>query len=172
MPEIRKRGIEAIVVLIHEGGFPTGGYNECPGISGPIVNIVRKLDKAVDLVVSGHTHRAYKCVIDGRLVTSADKFGTLVTEIEVELDPKTRDVVSAKADNLIVRTDTYAKDPEQTALIVHLRSAGQAAGRTHRRIDHGAAVARRGPGGRKRARRRSSPMPSSPRPGRSRTEER
>ena len=117
VPQIRQRGIEAIVVLIHEGGFPTGGYNECPGISGPIVDIVGKLDKAVDLVVSGHTHRAYRCVIDGRLVTSADKFGTLVTEIELQLDRKTRDVVSAKADNLIVRTDVYAKDPEQTALI-------------------------------------------------------
>jgi 5'-nucleotidase len=117
VPQIRERGIEAIVVLIHEGGFPTGGYNECPGISGPIVDIVKKLDKAVDLVISGHTHRAYKCNIDGRLVTSADKFGTIVTEIEIELDRKTRDIVSAKADNLIVRTDTYAKDKEQTALI-------------------------------------------------------
>ena len=117
VPEIRRRGIEAIVVLIHEGGFPTGDYNECPGISGPIVSIVGKLDKAVDLVVSGHTHRAYRCIIDGRLVTSADKFGTLVTAIEIEIDPKTRDIVSAKADNLIVRTDAYAKDPEQTGLI-------------------------------------------------------
>jgi 5'-nucleotidase len=117
VPQIRQRGIEAIVVLIHEGGFPTGDYNECPGISGPIVEIVGKLDKAVDLVVSGHTHRAYRCVFDGRLVTSADKFGTLVTEIELQLDRKTRDVVSAKADNLIVRTDVYVKDPEQTALL-------------------------------------------------------
>jgi 5'-nucleotidase len=117
VPQIRQRGIEAIVVLIHEGGFPTGDYNECPGISGPIVDIVGKLDKAVDLVVSGHTHRAYRCVIDGRLVTSADKFGTVVTEIELQLDRKTRDVVSAKADNLIVRTGAYAKDPEQTALL-------------------------------------------------------
>lgn len=117
VPQLRQRGIEAIVVLIHEGGFPAGDYNECPGISGPIVEIVRKLDKAVDLVVSGHTHRAYKCVIDGRLVTSGDKFGTIVTQIEVKLDPATRDVVSAKADNLIVRTDAYAKDAEQTKLI-------------------------------------------------------
>jgi len=115
--QLRQRGIEAIVVLIHEGGFPSGGYNECPGISGPIVAIVGKLDKAVDVVVSGHTHRAYRCVIDGRLVTSADKFGTVVTEIEIELDRNTRDVVSARADNLIVRTDVYAKDAEQTALI-------------------------------------------------------
>src|SRR6201996_7821835 len=83
VPELRQRGIEAIVVLIHEGGQPTGDYNECPGISRPIVDIVNKLDKAVDLVVSGHTHRAYNCVIDGRLVTSADSFGTLVTRIDV-----------------------------------------------------------------------------------------
>jgi 5'-nucleotidase len=117
VPQLRQRGIEAIVVLIHEGGFPSGGYNECPGISGPIVDIVGKLDKAVDVVVSGHTHRAYRCVIDGRLVTSADKFGTIVTEIEIEVDRNTRDVVSARADNLIVRTDAYAKDAEQTALI-------------------------------------------------------
>ena len=42
VPQIRQRGIEAIVVLIHEGGFPTGGYNECSGISGPIVDIVEQ----------------------------------------------------------------------------------------------------------------------------------
>ena len=76
VPELQKQGIEAIVVLIHEGGVPTGDYNECPGIRGPIVEIVKKLDRAVDLVISGHTHRAYNCRIDGRLVTSADKYGT------------------------------------------------------------------------------------------------
>jgi 5'-nucleotidase len=117
VPEIRARGVEAIVVLIHEGGWPSGDYNECPGISGPIVDIVRKLDKAVDLIVSGHTHRAYNCVVDGRLVTSADKYGTIVTAIDVRLDRKTRDVISARADNRLVRVDALAKDPEQTALI-------------------------------------------------------
>ena len=117
VPELRAKGIEAIVVLIHEGGFPTGGMNECPGISGAITEIVPKLDKAVDLVISGHTHKAYTCVIDGRLVTSADKFGTLVTEIDVTLDRASRDVASVKAENVIVRTEQLAKDPQQTALI-------------------------------------------------------
>ena len=70
VPELKARGVEAIVVLIHEGGLPTGDYNECPDISGPIVDIVKKFDKAVDVVVTGHTHRAYVCEIDGRLVTS------------------------------------------------------------------------------------------------------
>ncbi|WP_201835675.1 bifunctional metallophosphatase/5'-nucleotidase [Microvirga zambiensis] len=117
VPELRAKGIEAIVVLIHEGGFPTGDYNECPGISGPIVEIVKKIDRAVDLVISGHTHRAYNCRIDDRLVTSGDKFGTLVTSISLKIDRATRDVVVSKADNVIVRTDMYARDPEQTALL-------------------------------------------------------
>jgi 5'-nucleotidase len=117
VPELRARGVEAIVVLIHEGGFPTGDYNGCSGISGPIVEIVKKLDRAVDLVISGHTHRAYTCEIDGRLVTSADKYGTLVTTIDLKLDPATRDIVSAKPENHIVRNETIAKSPEQTALI-------------------------------------------------------
>src|SRR5258707_6345208 len=95
--ELKARGVEAIVVLIHEGGFPTGGYNECPGISGPIVDIVRKFDKAVDVVISGHTHQAYVCEIDGRPVTSGDKYGTPVTAIDVRLDPATRDIISARA---------------------------------------------------------------------------
>jgi 5'-nucleotidase len=117
IPELKARGVEAIVVLIHEGGLPTGDYNECPGVSGPIVDIVKKFDKAVDVVVTGHTHRAYVCEIDGRLVTSGDKYGTLVTAIDLKLDPTTRDVISAKADNSIVRTATLAKNAEQTALI-------------------------------------------------------
>jgi len=117
VPVLKARGVEAIVVLIHEGGFPTGDYNECPGISGPIVDIVKKFDKAVDVVISGHTHRAYVCKIDGRLVTSGDKYGTIVTAIDLKLDSVTRDVISARADNVIVRTGADAGDAEQTALL-------------------------------------------------------
>jgi 5'-nucleotidase len=117
VPELKARGAEAIVVLIHEGGYPTGDYNECPEISGPVVEIVKKFDRAVDVVITGHTHQAYVCEIDGRLVTSGDKYGTLVTAIDLKLDPNSRDVISAKADNIIVRTAAYAKDPEQTALL-------------------------------------------------------
>jgi 5'-nucleotidase len=117
MPELMAKGVEAVVVLIHEGGFPTGDYNECPGISGPIVDIVKELDAAVGVVISGHTHKAYVCDIDGRLVTSGDKFGTLVTAIDLKLDRATKKIISAKANNVVVRSNFYPKDPEQTALI-------------------------------------------------------
>jgi len=92
VPHLQAQGIETIVVLIHEGGFPTGTYNECPGLSGTIVEIVQRFDPAVDVVISGHTHQAYNCQIDGRLVTSASSFGRLVTDVDLTIDRATGEV--------------------------------------------------------------------------------
>ena len=67
-------------------------------------------------MVSGHTHQYYNCMIDGRLVTSAHRYSTMVTEIDLTLDAKTHAMVSGKAQNIPVRDDV-AKDPAQTQLI-------------------------------------------------------
>ena len=116
VPTLRAQGIEAIVVLIHEGGEPAEGLNGCP-VSGRITQILPKLDKAVDLVVSGHTHNAYVCTIDGRLVTSAFSFSRMLTDIRLTLDRRTGDVTRAHAENVLIRADAYAEDPAQAALI-------------------------------------------------------
>jgi 5'-nucleotidase len=44
--ELRRQRVENIIVLLHEGGFPAAGsgFNGCTGISGPIVDIVERLD--------------------------------------------------------------------------------------------------------------------------------
>jgi 5'-nucleotidase len=89
-------------VLIHQGAETKGGRDECPS-GGAIFDIIKRLDKAVDVVVSGHTHQAYVCTVDGRLLTSAHRYGTMVTEIALTLDTKSRDVTAAKARNLLVR---------------------------------------------------------------------
>ena len=73
----RRHGVKAIVVLLHEGGSracrstPTTSTPLHRGISGPILDIVNNTTDAVDLFITGHTHQAYNCVIDGRPVTSA-----------------------------------------------------------------------------------------------------
>jgi 5'-nucleotidase len=121
VPRIKALGIEAIVVLIHEGGFPSGGYNECPGISGPIVDIVNRMDDEVDLIISGHTHQAYNCVIDGRIVTSASSFGRIVTDIDLTMDKATGEIVSAQANNVIVTRDVPLSAP-LTALVDKYRA--------------------------------------------------
>ncbi|AKF87073.1 5'-nucleotidase [Myxococcus fulvus 124B02] len=113
VPELRQQGIEAIVVVVHQGGIATPGslVNECKGpgtdglIAGAIVGLVKGLNDAVDVVVSGHTHQAYNCVIDGKVVTSASSMGQLVTDIDLTLSKATRDVVTARANNVIVTRD-------------------------------------------------------------------
>jgi 5'-nucleotidase len=117
IPELREQGVKTIVVLIHEGGFPTGGFNECPGISGPIVDIVNRTSDEVDLFISGHTHQAYNCVIDGRPVTSAASFGRLITDFDITISRATKQPVNITVDNKIVTRDV-AKDEAETALIL------------------------------------------------------
>jgi 5'-nucleotidase len=117
VPTLKAQGIEAIVVLVHEGGFQTGtlsDINQCEGnlANSAIAGIVSKLDNAVDLVVSGHTHAAYNCKLpnaSGRTipVTSSSAFGRVLTDIDVTIDPATRDITAATATNRLVdRTDT------------------------------------------------------------------
>lgn len=121
VPELRRQGIESIVVLMHEGGRQTGGINDCKGASGPVVDIVNRMDDAVDVVVSGHTHQAYKCVIDGKLVTSASSFGRVLTDIDLTIDKRTGDVVKAGADNFVV-TRNVPRAGDLTALIAKYKA--------------------------------------------------
>jgi 5'-nucleotidase len=119
VPLLKKKGVETIVVLVHEGGTqnPTSSpINSCVGISGPILDIVNRFDDEVDVVISGHTHQPYNCVLDGKLVTSAFSFGRLVTKIDLSIDKATGEVVTMSADNRIVTRDV-AKDSLLTALI-------------------------------------------------------
>jgi 5'-nucleotidase len=116
VPELQKKGVQAIVLLIHEGGATTGLFNECAGISGPLFEIVNRLDPAVDVVVAGHTNAAHVCNLGGKLVTSAASFGRLVTSIDMTIDEKTGHVVSLAGKNVIATRDV-AKDEAQTTII-------------------------------------------------------
>jgi 5'-nucleotidase len=119
----RERGIQSIVVLIHEGGQQNapfaGGFmniNACENFTGAIKPIVESLDKEVDVVVSAHTHQPYICNFGGIVTTSASSFGRLITDIDLRIDGKSKDIESVEAENRIVTRDV-AKDPAETAII-------------------------------------------------------
>lgn len=114
--DLRRENVESIVVLVHQGGYQTGTLADINGCEGglagsAIAGIVRRLDDAVDLVVSGHTHNAYNCRLPnaaGRAipVSSASAFGRVLTDIDVTVDPATRDVTAVTVTNRLVdRTD-------------------------------------------------------------------
>lgn len=82
---LRADGIHAQVAVVHEGGEADGGINDCRNPRGPVFDIARRLDPAIALVLSAHTHRAYNCRIDDRIVIQAASFGRLVSVIDLEL---------------------------------------------------------------------------------------
>nr|MBP8310218.1 bifunctional metallophosphatase/5'-nucleotidase [Burkholderiaceae bacterium] len=94
--ELRAQGIEAIVVVMHEGGQASqrnGPGERCVNARGEGFQIVDKLDRTVDLVIAGHTHQAYNCVHNGIRVVQAGSFGRLLAQIDLSIDPLSRDVV-------------------------------------------------------------------------------
>ena len=116
IPELRAQGIESIVVLVHQGGSQTGTLGDINGCAGDLAGsdiaaIVKQLDNAVDLVVSGHSHQVYNCKlpnVTGRSipVTSAASQGRVLTDIDLTINPATRDVTAAIATNrLVVRNN-------------------------------------------------------------------
>lgn len=111
VPELLAKEVRAIVVVLHEGGLPKGKYDQCEGMSGPLLPILERLHPEVDVVVTGHTHQAYNCRIGGRVVTSAGCYGRLYTQIDLRLDPATHQVLSAEAHNRIVTQDLPGAAP-------------------------------------------------------------
>lgn len=126
VPKLRALGVEAIVVLIHQGGFQTGAVtNDINGCSGglasdPIKPIVNALDDNIDLVISGHTHAYYNCQLTTRNgvhtvpVTSTNAFARVLTDIDMTLDDATGQVVSVVATNRVVSRNNSLVTPNAT----------------------------------------------------------
>jgi 5'-nucleotidase len=127
VPGLRASGVEALVVVVHEGLLQDGGPNACASPRGDLVRLVERLDPAIDLVVSGHTHQAYVCRIAGRTVTSAGSYGRLYTRATLTLDPRTRDVVEVRAHNHLVTHDR-APEPRVAAVVERWVLAARALG--------------------------------------------
>jgi 2',3'-cyclic-nucleotide 2'-phosphodiesterase (5'-nucleotidase family) len=127
VPRLKKLGVQSIVVLLHQGGDPnyragtknpvhagTPANFRCGGSQrltkdSPIIPIAQKLNPAIDLIVSGHTHQPYVCSIADplghpRLVTSASSYGRLFTDIRLTYDRRTHNIVrtGVRATNKIV----------------------------------------------------------------------
>ena len=116
IPVLKAQGIEAIVVVMHEGGEQTGSINECVDFKGRGREIAESLDPAIQLVITAHTHRYYICELGNTLVTEAGSYGTLVTDIDLVLDRSTRKIIARTARNIVVDPEG-PKDIALTALV-------------------------------------------------------
>jgi 5'-nucleotidase len=123
--QLQQKGVRTSVLVIHEGGFQTtpAALNGCTGnlAGSAIADIVSRLDPAIKVIVSAHTHAEYRCTIttpDGvtRLVTSASSFGRILSDLTLTIDDRTGELVQAEAENLIVENALNTPAPGVTRI--------------------------------------------------------
>jgi len=121
VPQLHAQGVNAIIVLIHQGVRTSVGFNDpnCTGVSGELLPILDRLDPSIALVVSGHTHAAYRCQGSGTKrpwvhYTSAGKYGEFLTTIDLSLNAKSGKISDISAENHVVVNDTVSNPAEAT----------------------------------------------------------
>lgn len=132
VPQLKAEGAQVLVAIMHEGGVqgPGSSANDptyaCPTLSGRVLDIAKRLDPAYAIIIGGHTHQAYTCKIDGRLVVQGGSYGGWITEAHLKLDATGR-VLDAQAVNHPVLQSVYAPNPALANLVAQAAALTQAA---------------------------------------------
>lgn len=136
--QLKKKGVKIPILVIHQGGSQSSpaALNGCAGnlTGSPIAAIADKLDPSIKIIISGHTHAEYRCLITTngvtRLITSAASFGRILSDLTLTVNDKTGELVQADATNTIVdnalnasgtgvtRVDDPSKADPQVAKVV------------------------------------------------------
>jgi 5'-nucleotidase len=106
VPELARRGVRAIVLVIHQGDtqapYPGPTRTDAPPPAGALDQVIARLDDEIDVIVSGHTHEFTNAVIPNAhgkplLVVQARSAGVAYDDIDLLLDAKTHDVLEKSA---------------------------------------------------------------------------
>jgi 5'-nucleotidase len=128
LPAMRAQGAQVFVVLIHEGGHTGDAFDKanCDGLEGPIVGIVKRLDPAIRLVITGHSHKGYLCKVDGRTVTQADAAGHLLSRIKMTVEPDSGRVDDIQVRNVVMTPGAFTPDAQMAAYLRDVRARSTA----------------------------------------------
>ncbi|OON64249.1 bifunctional metallophosphatase/5'-nucleotidase [Massilia sp. KIM] len=129
VPLMRAQGAQVIVALVHEGGTVDNRDDRlgCLNLQGAIVPIVKQLDPAIRLVITGHSHFGYVCQVEGRTVTQAASFGQVLTRVAMKVDPGSGKLLELQANNVVMKPGDYPADPRMAALVASVKERSRAA---------------------------------------------
>ncbi len=128
IPEFRAKHVEAVIVLIHQGGYQSsyrGATLSGQTVEGPITDIVSRLDDKVDIVISGHTHTFINALLKNKrgkdiLVTQAFSYGTAYADIDLDIDRNTKRIIGKSASIVTTYDDAgpgLTPDPAVSKLV-------------------------------------------------------
>lgn len=98
--ELKRRGVNAIVLSMHDGAVAGGDFNSGTNPSGPAYDLALKVSPDIDAIVCGHWHTRFNMMVPDpngvpRPFVEAGFHGQVINEINLRLDPRTGKVVRA-----------------------------------------------------------------------------
>lgn len=89
--ELKRKGVHAIIVNIHEGGYAGDDYNAGSNPTGPIFDLAANASPDIAAIVAGHWHCRFNMMLPDpngvlRPVVEAGNHGQVISEINLKLD--------------------------------------------------------------------------------------
>ncbi|MEU0572212.1 bifunctional metallophosphatase/5'-nucleotidase [Nonomuraea sp. NPDC005983] len=128
--ELKRKGVQAIVANVHEGGTAGDVYDRCTDPRGPVVDFAKEATPDIDVIVTGHWHAYFNCSIpdpagNPRPVVEAGYHGKLINEINLKIDRSTGDVIrSATTSVNHPVTRDVTPDSEMVKLVDYWKAKG------------------------------------------------
>lgn len=110
--ELKKQGIEAIIVLAHNPATQTG-YTDSFDAS----RIAEQINDEVDVIFAAHNHVNVNRVVDEKLIVQAYSYGNAFSDVDITIDPLTGDIVSKTGEINTVYQKDYAPDSEVSSIL-------------------------------------------------------
>ncbi|MFS0561540.1 5'-nucleotidase C-terminal domain-containing protein [Terribacillus sp. 179-K 1B1 HS] len=110
--ELKEQGVKAIVVLSHMPAEQSGD-----GAIGDAANMANAVDDEVDIIFAAHNHAVVSATVDNKLIVQASEYGKAFSDVDVEIDRETGDIVSKEAEIVWVDQGAYTPDPTVGAIL-------------------------------------------------------
>jgi 2',3'-cyclic-nucleotide 2'-phosphodiesterase (5'-nucleotidase family) len=110
--ELKAQGVEAMVVLAHNPIEQSGSE-----VKGELVDMANGVDDEIDVMFGAHNHRGVNAMVDGKLLVQAYSYGTAFADVDLKIDPLTKDIVEKKAEIVTTWQNGITPDAQISAII-------------------------------------------------------
>ena len=112
--ELKDQKVEAIIVLAHAEGTLD---NNTQKVTGKLLEIANSIDDEVDVIFAGHSHTSLNAIVDGKLIVESNSNGIAFSDVDLEIDPLTKDIVTKKAEIVTTYQDSIQPDAQVTQFV-------------------------------------------------------
>jgi 2',3'-cyclic-nucleotide 2'-phosphodiesterase (5'-nucleotidase family) len=111
---LKAKGVKSIVVLAHN---PANSNADGSNASGELVDIAKGVDDEVDVLFGGHNHALTNATVDNKLLVQSYSNSTAFSDVDLTINPLTKDIVQKKAEIVTTYRDKITPDVQIKKLV-------------------------------------------------------